>query len=48
MRNVRNTYTGLLGIVVGQRKDGSVAILFENDELEWFDAITFNGYYEVV
>lgn len=48
MRNVKNTYVDLPGIVVGQCKDGSVAILFENDELEWFDAITFNSYYEVV
>lgn len=48
MINVRNIYTGLTGITVGQRKDGSRAVLFEDNSLDWFDAITFNSYYEVV
>lgn len=39
MRNV-NTATQT-GITVGLRKDGSVAVLWDNDEIKWFSASEF-------
>lgn len=48
MRTVKNIYTSLVGITVGLRKDGSVAVLFEDNSIEWFSAVEFNSYYEEV
>lgn len=47
MRTVKNIYTNLEGITVGLRKDGSVAVLFEDDSIAWFDSVEFNSFYEV-
>lgn len=48
MRNVRNTVTGITGITVGRRKDGSVAVLFDDDSIGWFEADPFGKYFEEV
>lgn len=46
MINVKNILTGLAGITVGQRKDGSRAILFDDAaEVHWFDADLFAKYF---
>lgn len=36
-----------VGITVGLRKDGSVAVLFGDDELKWYSAEDFRGMFEV-
>jgi len=48
MINVKNTLTNLVGITVGQRKDGSRAVLFEDNSVAWFDADLFTKYFEEV
>jgi hypothetical protein len=46
MINVKNTLTNLVGITVGQRKDGSRAVLFDGaSEVHWFDADLFATYF---
>lgn len=47
MRNVKHTITNIEGITVGLRKDGSVAVLFEDDSIAWFDSVEFNSSFEV-
>lgn len=46
MITVKNIYTGLTGVTVGQRKDGSRAVLFEDNSIEWLSAVAFNSYYD--
>jgi hypothetical protein len=48
MRTVRNTIAGTVGITVGLRKDGSVAVLFDDDSIAWFDTELFTKYFEEV
>lgn len=48
MINVENIYTHLTGITVGRRKDGSVAVLFEDNSVEWFSSVAFNSYFEEI
>ncbi len=36
-------YNGMPGISVGQRKDGSRCILWENNSLEWFSSAEFDA-----
>lgn len=48
MRTVKNIYTNLEGITVGLRKDGSVAVLFDDDSLGWFTADEFANKFEVI
>jgi len=45
MINVKNTVTNLVGITVGQRKDGSRAVLFDDNSVAWFDADLFATYF---
>lgn len=44
MITVKNIYTGLTGVTVGQRKDGSRAVLFEDNSIEWLSAVAFGSY----
>jgi len=50
MRTLKSKVTGqVVGITVGQRKDGSVAVLFDEDsQIAWYSAFKFNALYEVI
>ena len=45
MRNVINTITGFEGVTVGRRKNGAVAVLFDDESIGWFDAELFGKYF---
>lgn len=47
MRNVIDI-VGNEGITVGLRKDGSVAVLYPNDNIIWFTADEFASTFEVI
>lgn len=36
-------YNGFVGITVGQRKDGSRAVLWSDNQVEWFDKDEFEN-----
>lgn len=38
----------IVGETCGLRKDGSVAVLFDDNQIIWFDAETFTADFEVV
>lgn len=49
MRTVKSNKTlQVVGVTVGLRKDGSVAVLFDDDSLGWFTADEFASTFEVV
>lgn len=48
MRNVKDIPSGKRGVTVGIRKDGSVAVLFDDDSLAWYSASEFSLECEVV
>jgi hypothetical protein len=49
MVTVRNATTGAIGITVGQRKDGSRAVLYNHqNEVHWFSAALFDSWFEEV
>lgn len=49
MRTLKSKVTGqVVGSTCGLRKDGSVAVLFDDDEITWYSAFKFNALYEVV
>lgn len=37
-----------VGVTVGLRKDGSVAVLFDDDEIKWYKADDFKSMFEAV
>jgi hypothetical protein len=45
MRTVKNTLTKCVGITVGRRKDGSVAVMFDDNSLGWYDAELFARFF---
>lgn len=47
MRNVIDI-VGNSGITVGLRKDGSVAVMYDNNQIIWFKADEFAQLFEVV
>lgn len=48
MIKVKHTITGDFGITVGQRKDGSRAVLYLDNSIEWFEATAFTLYFRAV
>lgn len=49
MFTVRNNTTGAEGITVGQRKDGSRAVLYnDQSDIHWFTADLFADWFTVV
>lgn len=49
MRTVKSVKTQqVVGETVGLRKDGSVAVLFDDNRIAWYDAETFAVTFEVV
>jgi len=49
MRTVKNNTTGALGITVGRRKDGSRAVMYDDQvEVHWFDADLFASWFTIV
>lgn len=49
MRTVKSRKTGqVVGDTVGRRKDGSIAVLFDDDSIEWYSAEDFNATFEVI
>lgn len=50
MRTVASTKTGfVVGVTVGLRKDGSVAVLFDDaDVIKWYSAAEFNLSFKAV
>jgi hypothetical protein len=49
MRTVKSIKTGqVVGDTVGLRKDGSVAVLFDDDQILWYSAKDFSNTFEVV
>ena len=48
MRTVKNTITEMVGITVGLRKDGSVAVMFDDNSIGWYDAELFGKYFEEI
>lgn len=49
MRMVKSIKTGqVVGDTVGLRKDGSVAVLFDDDTITWYAADDFTSTFEVV
>lgn len=49
MRTLKSKVTGqVVGDTCGLRKDGSVAVLFDDNTIEWYSAFKFNALYEVV
>lgn len=49
MRTLKSIKTQqVVGETVGLRKDGSVAVLFDDDSLGWFTADEFASKFEVV
>ena len=49
MRTVKSRWLGqVVGETSGLRKDGSVAVLFDDNEIKWYSAEEFNSMYEVV
>lgn len=49
MRTVKSVKTQqVVGETVGLRKDGSVAVLFDDNQIAWYDAETFAVTFEVV
>lgn len=47
MRTLKSTLTNVTAITVGRRKDGSVALLFDDDEIRWFAADLLKYFVEV-
>lgn len=47
MRKLRNTLTNEVVITVGRRKNGAVAMLFDDDSIGWFDADLLKYFEEV-
>lgn len=49
MRTLKSKVTGLVvGETCGLRKDGSVAILFDDNQIIWYNAFKFSALFEVV
>jgi len=49
MRTLKSKVTGqVVGDTCGLRKDGSVAVLFDDNTIKWYSAFKFNALYEVV
>ena len=49
MRTVRSITTRqIVGETCGLRKDGSVAVLYDDNQILWFDADLFAQMFEVV
>lgn len=49
MRTVKSRKTGqVVGDTVGLRKDGSVAVLFDDNQIIWYKADDFASTFEVV
>jgi hypothetical protein len=49
MRTVKSIETGqVVGDTVGLRKDGSVAVLFDDDQILWYSSKEFVATFEVV
>lgn len=47
MRTMRNILTNEVAITVGRRKDGSVAFMFDDNSIGWFDAVLLKYWVEV-
>lgn len=47
MRTLRNILTNEVVITVGRRKNGAVAMLFDDDSIAWFDADLLKYFEEV-
>lgn len=47
MRTLRNILTNEIVITVGRRKNGAVAMLFDDDSIGWFDADLLKYFVEV-
>lgn len=49
MRTLKSNKTRqTVGVTVGARKDGSVAVLFDDDTIKWYKADEFASKFEVV
>lgn len=49
MRTLKSTKTHrIVGVTAGLRKDGSVAVLFDDNQILWFKADEFASKFEVV
>ena len=49
MRTLASTKTRqVVGVTVGQKKDGSIAVLFDDNQLRWYSAAEFTDTFEVV
>lgn len=49
MRTVKSIETGqVVGDTVGLRKDGSVAVLFDDNQILWYSSKDFANTFEVV
>ena len=47
MRTLKSTLTNVVFITVGRRKDGSVALLSDDNQITWFDADLLKYFVEV-
>lgn len=49
MRTLKSKVTGqVVGDTCGLRKDGSVAVLFDDNQIAWYSADEFTATFEVV
>ncbi len=49
MRALKSKVTGqVVGDTCGLRKDGSVAVLFDDNTIIWYNAVKFNALFKVV
>jgi hypothetical protein len=49
MRTVRTVSTRqVVGVTVGLRKDGSVAVLFDDNQISWYKSEEFAATFEVI
>jgi hypothetical protein len=49
MRTLKSKVTGfLVGSTCGLRKDGSVAVLYDDNVIIWYNAVKFNALFQVV
>jgi len=49
MRTLKSKVTGqVVGSTCGLRKDGSVAVLYDDNQIAWYNAVKFNALFEVV
>lgn len=49
MRTLKSKVTGqVVGDTCGLRKDGSVAVLFDDNQIIWYSAFKFSALFEVV